>query len=147
MIIEKTIKTSEIDESIKQKIISYWESRDIEFYDISDNEYTGKRGSLIGNLTSFKMNKLLTNINIKLNDDEINCKLDINTKHQMITKYNKEFWDLELKTFENILLNNNSLEDEWKKYNKKSKKMDVIWMVGISVFTFIIINNILKKVI
>lgn len=138
MIIEKTIEIPNNDESIGQKIISFWESRDVKFNDISLNEYFGNRGSLFGNMFSYNMKKLITSVNIKIKDNnEINCKLDINTKYQHITDWNKEYWQLELETFENILLNNDSLEGKWKVYFKKSKKMNFLWTIGIVALTII----------
>lgn len=143
MKVTKKFNVEKFDDSTHQLIISFWENRKIKFNNISETSYEGNRGDTWGNLTSFDMSKLITQLNISRDDNnEISCELDIKTFGQYITKSNKEFWKLELDTFESVLLKNDYKETEWVEYGKKKVKSDRLCMLlgfvmGIIAYEFI----------
>lgn len=115
----------------EEAIISFWENRNMKIIRKSETCFEGKRGSLVGNLLSYDMGKLITKLSIKINEDnEINSELIPNTIGQYITKWNKEYWKLELDTFESVLLNNDYKEDEWVEYKKSIRGKNMLWTVG-----------------
>lgn len=140
MKISKKFNISKYDDSTQQQIKSFWKGRKFKFNNISDNYYEGKRGSIWGNLSSFDMSNLITKLHITRDEsNEISCELDIKTFGQQITVWNKEFWQLELDTFESVLLRNDYKETEWEKYNISSTQKDFLWMIKYAVITFVIV--------
>jgi hypothetical protein len=132
MIISKKILITEWNDQFRKKIIKFWENRKIIFTNISDTKMEGKRGSFLGNLFSFNMSNLMTTINIiKNNSNELICELDINTAMQEITTCNKKHWELELETFESVMLNDDYKENEWKELEKITKKDNVRWSIKV----------------
>lgn len=143
MKITKKFSIEKFDDSTHQLITSFWENRKIKFNDISETFYEGNRGDAWGNITSFDMSKLITQLNISRDDNnEINCELNIKTFGQFITKLNREFWKLELDTFESVLLKNDYKEIEWTEYKKLKVKSDMKWKIfcfimGVSIYEFV----------
>lgn len=126
---------------MKKQIVSFWESRNIKFQNISENEFIGKRGSIIGNLFSYNMQNLITKLSVRIiNTNEIICELDIKTIFQQITNWNKEYWQLELDTFETYLLNNDLLENNWEEYYKRSKKLNIIWTICLVIIIYAVVK-------
>ena len=146
-----------IDTSI-QRICDYWENRGMKIVERSHSTSSqtksqiylkGKRGNLLGNLTSFKMENIISQIEIRKNLEYIECKLSIHTIFRYITNSNKKFFSLELETFEKYLLFNDLNKQAWKLLRIESKKEDTIFvtifvMIGffIGFFTFIILSVI-----
>lgn len=92
------------------------------------------------------MRNLLTKLNITINANEVICELNIKTFAQLITKWNREFWKLELETFESVLLENNYKEIEWNKYNKIKREKDVLWTIlvfALGVFLYTMVQMLL----
>jgi hypothetical protein len=146
MKITKTIRISEWNDSTRQKIANFWEGRKIRFCENSDSGLIGRRGSIFGNILSFDMKNLITNIVIKKDSDsEIICEININTIFQQITRSNKEYWELELKTFESVLRYDDDREDEWKEYLKNAKKSSIKWVI-VTVIGTIILLEILRQI-
>jgi len=114
-----------------QQILNFWQNRNVKILLNSKNQFIGERGTIFGNLLSFNMNRLITNIIISKNHTELICELNINTIFQTITKWNKEYWDLELNTFESVLLKNDYREQEWTEYFKKARKSNFRWVMKI----------------
>ena len=132
MEVAKKFVISEWDESAKQRLLSFWQDRKIKFLKIEENEFSGKRGSFLGNCFSFNMINLMTELTIvKDEQDVITCTLKIDTSMQIITDWNKEYWELEIKTFESVLVRNNFREHKWKEFNKRSKKSDLMLVLKI----------------
>jgi hypothetical protein len=143
MKITKEIRISEWNDLTRQKIVNFWEARKIRFSENSDSRLIGRRGSIFGNILSFDMNNLITNIVIKRNSDsEITCEININTIFQQITKSNEEYWELELKTFESVLLYDDYREDEWKEHVKNAKKSNIKSVIVIVIGVIILIEII-----
>lgn len=135
----KKFSIEKFDVITHKSILSFWESRKIKFNNISDKCYIGSRGSLFGNLFSFKMNKLMTNLYINIDDNnELICELNIKTFGQKITNWNKKYWELELGTFESVLLNNDFKENEWREYNKNQGKSDLLIVAAIIVISLLL---------
>lgn len=139
MKISKKFNLPKYEDSTQQQIRSFWESRKIKFDNISENYYEGNRGNTWGNLTSFDMSNLITKLHITRDEsNEISCEFDIKTFGQQITEWNKVFWQLELDTFESVLLKGDYQETEWSEYNISSSKKDSLWMVKYIVTTIVV---------
>jgi len=112
-------------------IIQYWKSRNFEFEDKSDS-YNGKRGSIIGNLFSFDMSKLISDLKIVVKENKkIITDLILNTQFQDITEVN--LWDLKLELimfqrFINDLPQPDFLDDFIKFKNKSA----ILWTFTIT---------------
>ena len=135
MRIEKRFLTPIWDESLKQKAINFWSKRGIVFEKIEGNALHGKRGSLLGNLFSYDMSKLISTLSISVSaDSELTCILDVNTVMQGITERNKEYWNLEMNTFESFLLRNDEQVDNWEDFRKRSVLGAIIWTITFGLF-------------
>jgi hypothetical protein len=80
--IEKRFVIPAWDKIALQKTLDFWSRRGMKFTVIESSFILGKRGNFWGNLTSFKMSKLITKFAIYISTkNEIycraNCKLDI----------------------------------------------------------------------
>jgi len=146
MVFKESININDWDED-KGKIIKFWESRGIKFENLKSEILIGKRGSILGNLTSFNMQKIITKITIKkLNEKQIELTIDVATIFQHITESNAEYWKLEIKTFIEYLANNKLLLDVWVDYAKRAKKSNIKWVFSIIfiVLAFEISKQVLK---
>lgn len=124
----RTFKVPAWNETTKEKAIGYWTRRRIIFSETSGDTLIGKRGNLVGNLTSFDMSKLMAHLTIKnSSDNEVSCVLVVNTVMQSVTDYNKAWWDLEMDTFESYLLRNDEQEEKWRKFGAAHKKAAWNW--------------------
>ena len=129
MRISKDIPTNEsIDTSIK-KLCAYWEDRGMKFVRRSETSLEGKRGNLLGNLFSFNMKHVISQIEIKKKTQKIECKLIVNTVFQYMTESNKRFFWLELETFEKYLLFDDLNEEAWKALIEESKQQDFSFVI------------------
>ena len=128
--VRKSIQLPTWDEEMRQKLVSFWQQRGIVFTEKSENLLVGKRGSLWGNLTSFDMSKLTTNLTISRSKGcLIECKLEINTVMQEITHFNRAYWQLELDTLESWLLFGFKRDAEWREFHNAVRKESVNWAV------------------
>ncbi len=104
----------------------YWRARGFNCEQES-NSINGKRGSSIGNLTSFNMTKLICGLDVNLsNNDTVTAELFVNGKFQDITEIN--LWDFKLE----LILYEYSLKgidypDFLTVYSKKRKTAAVKW--------------------
>lgn len=142
MIITKKISIQEMNDESKKKMVEFWEKRGIVFTNSADKELHGKRGSLLGNLFSYNMSKLIATIRIvEQGENEVICELKINTVMQYVTPWNKEYWALEFETFESEMNNNGGLEKEWEALSLVIKKKNFNQMikifVGVIIFCFL----------
>ncbi len=102
----------------------FWENRGFRFGEISHNRIVGSRGSIWGNLFSFRQVDLLASLSITPAEKGlIDCELTINTSMQIITTYDFEFWELEVETFGSFLLSYDLKESEWKNLQSRWYEM------------------------
>lgn len=126
--VEKRLQVPVWDEAQKKRVIDFWSRRRIIFSETADDTLIGTRGNWCGNLTSFDMSKLISKLTITfLKQNELYCVLHINTTFQVITEYNRAWWDLEMDTFESFLLRNDEQEQKWEKFNVAYKKAAWAW--------------------
>ena len=130
----KTMYISTWNEQVKAEAIAFWQRRGISFNEVTDNHFEGRRGSVWGNLTSFDMSRLITNLRLTVSPTkpyEVFCCLDIDTRFQVVTEWNKEYWQLELDTFESHLLCGDQKEGEWDQLRKESRALDYLWVLSL----------------
>lgn len=140
MIFTKKLAVLEWNNESENNIIKFWEERGFVFEEKSSDVLSGKRGSLLGNICSYNMSKLITEIRInRVNDNELICELRVNTIMQIITSWNKEHWEMELETFNNAINNNSKMEEEWAELMTRSKKNDIKWTMKLVVGVFFVI--------
>jgi hypothetical protein len=142
MIITKKINIPKMNDESKNKMVEFWEKRGVIFTNSSDKELYGKRGSLLGNLFSYNMSKLIATLRIvEQGDNEVICELIINTFMQYVTPWNKEYWALELETFESEMNNNGNLEKKWGELSllikKKNFNQVIKFFIGVIMICFL----------
>ena len=131
----KTIQVPIWDEQAKQKVITFWQGRGITFGEVTEGHLRGHRGSLWGNMTSYDMSKLLANLTIsQIGPNEIVCQLDVDTRGQDITDWNKAYWQLEMDTLESSLLHGDQKEETWQQFRKDSKAAAWQWSLSFARF-------------
>ena len=135
MRIKKTFLVPTWDESLTQKSIDFWSKREIVFEKKDGNVLYGRRGSLLENLFSYDISKLISKLSISVSsNNELTCILDVNTVMQGITERNKEYWNLELDTFESFLLRNDEQIENWDDFRKRSTLGAIIWTFTFGLF-------------
>lgn len=133
----KTMYISTWNEQVKAGVIAFWQGRGISFDEVTDSYFKGHRGSVWGNLTSFDMSKLITDLTLTISPMEpykVICSLDVDTRFQIVTDWNKEYWQLELDTFESYLLHGDQKKGEWDQLRKESKALDGLWVLSLGWF-------------
>jgi hypothetical protein len=126
--IERIFQLPIWDEFTRFKMIDFWSRRRIEFSESSENTLKGKRGSLLGNITSFDMSKLMSELTITISaENRVHCELEVNTFMQIITEYNKAWWNLEMETFESYLLQTDEQDERWRRFKAIDKKAAIAW--------------------
>ena len=126
--IERVFQIPMWDDFARFKMNDFWSRRRIEFSESLDNTLKGKRGSLLGNITSFDMSKLMSELTITVSaENQVHCVLKVNTFMQIITEYNKAWWNLEMETFESYLLQTDEQDERWEKFKSNDKKAAIAW--------------------
>lgn len=116
-----------VDTSI-QNISTYWKNREMKFVECSETYIRGKQGSWLGNLFPFKMKKIISEVEIIKQPQNVRCKLTVNKFGQYITQSNRNFFDLELENFEKYLLLGTSDEDAWIIQRCQSKREHISFL-------------------
>ena len=126
--VEKTFQIPIWDEFTRFKMVDFWSRRRIEFSENSGNTLKGKRGSLLGNFTSFDMSKLMSELTISVSaENQVHCVLKVNTIMQIITDYNKAWWNLEMESFQSYLLKTDEQNERWERFRANDKKAAIAW--------------------
>ena len=73
------------------------------------------------------MSKLTINVSA---ENEIHCALSVNTFMQIITEYNRAWWDLEMEMFESFLLETDEQDERWERFLVNHKKAAIIWALS-----------------
>ena len=104
----------------------YWSTRGFNCKQNSTS-ISGKRGSSIGNLTSFNMTKLICELDVDFSDDNyVTTELLVNGKFQDITEINLWDFKLELILFE-YSIKGMDYPDFLSEYAKKRKTAAIKW--------------------
>jgi hypothetical protein len=89
---------------------------------------TGKRGSWLGNLTSFDMKKLRAKIRLVGEaTGEVRVELAVCTFGQQITQWNRAVWRLELIELRRVLLGLGPIDDVWSRFDRDSRSAAILW--------------------
>jgi hypothetical protein len=135
MRIEKRFFVQKWDQGLLQKAVDYWTKRGIVFEKREENALFGKRGSIFGNLFSYDMSDLISQLYISVSsNNELTCLLDVNTFMQWITERNIEYWFLEVDMFESYLLHNDEQIEEWNDFRKRNILGSIIWTFTFGLF-------------
>ncbi len=135
MRVSRSIVISEWNDAIRRKIVDFWQERRVVFTVSEGRTLEGKRGSLLGNMTSFDMTRLITTLTVsRTSPAEIVCRLDIDTTFQSITTWNEAYWQLEMDTFESWLLYGEDKKAEWEAYYKTARAGDIRWLLSFGLF-------------
>ena len=135
----KSFQLPEGNQDVRKQIISFWSARGFTFAQAENEIITGARGSKWGNLFSFNMNNLVTNLTISIDASNCcTCTLDVNTSMQHITAWNEAHWLLELDTFESFILNGDMKEQEWTVFRASSTRKDICYVIVVMLVVFIL---------
>lgn len=133
----QVVKTMHIpiwDQQVEEKAVAFWQERGINFSEKTPRRLLGNRGSIWGNLTSFDMSKLITNLTLTISPMEpyeVSCCLDVDTRFQVVTEWNKEYWQLEMDTFESYLLYGDQKKGGWDQLRRESRALDYLWVLSL----------------
>ncbi|MFW5794736.1 MAG: hypothetical protein ACOCV1_04555 [Bacillota bacterium] len=119
---ENEIQVDVIDLEVIKKTKHYWESKTFVFENDHEETLVATRGSAFKNNFTFNMMKLKSSIEITFEDNIIKTSLLVDPVGHFITKTEKKYWPLELKAFEQYILYNRQMEDEFKQYYKEFYK-------------------------
>ena len=120
---QKSIEIKEWDKETKRKVIDFWQERGVMFTETEGDILRGWRGSLWDNLTSFDMSRLLATVTVsKTSPTEIRCVLSVNTIMQIISQWNRAYWQLEMNTLESWLLSGDKKEVQWQEFLRSTYK-------------------------
>jgi hypothetical protein len=129
--VERIFQIPYWDEFARHKVVDFWSRRRIKFSETSSHTLVGTRGSWLGNLISYDMSKLKSELMITVSPaNELRCRLKINTLMQIITEYNKAWWNLEMESFESYLLETDEQEERWERFSANNKKAAIVWTLS-----------------
>jgi hypothetical protein len=110
------------------RVVDYWRSRGMKFANTRGPVLEARRGSILGNLFSFDMSKLLTRLTIsETSTSHVEAVRDVDSRYQQITEWNHEYWRLELETFESVVLRGDHQEERWRHFLKANRKAAIEW--------------------
>jgi len=124
-------KSTSSHNEIRESVLRYWVSRNFNCH-FESNKLYGKRGSLMGNLTSFDMTKLICDLQVVFKEN--NCvytELFVDGKLQDITEINLWDFKLELISFHRNI-NNLPKPDFLAEYLDFKKTSDYVWFFSLS---------------
>lgn len=116
-----------------EKLISYFVSRGY-IYELVDDLH---QFSLTPKKKSKGMRKIPCSITLLIQEDMFYFSMTPNLKNMIATLVEKYF-NLEIDTAVSIMLYNNSLEDEWKKFHRKDRIELIIFIAFILVIISIV---------
>lgn len=73
------------------------------------------------------MSKLTVSISPK---NEVHCILTVNTFMQIITDYNRAWWNLEMEIFKSFLLQTDEQDARWEKFKDNYKNAAIAWTLS-----------------
>jgi hypothetical protein len=129
--VEKRFQITEWNSFTNYKTIDFWTRRRFKFIEANGCILTAKRGNLLGNLISLDMSRLISTLTVTVSsDNEIRCVLKVNTFMQIITDYNRAWWDLEMEMFESFMLETDEQNERWENFQDKHKKAALAWALS-----------------
>lgn len=124
----KTINVLSWDEATQQKAKKFWAKNGIKFTEESEHLLKGSRGDRLSNLISYNPRKVISTLTItNLEPTKIDCVLVVNTMGQHWTDWNKAFLELEMKTFQSYMLDDDELEALWKPFLRSYNFASLLW--------------------
>ena len=101
--LRQSVAIAEWNESVKQRILLYWQEHEFVFSESEGDILRGRRGNMRGNMTSFNMRKLLATLTVsRPSTMEILCVLEVNTIWQIISPANQATLQTEVDTFASL---------------------------------------------
>jgi len=127
LLIQKTIP-QDLSESSVSKLKDYWSRRGFKFADDHTASLSAKRGSIWWNPITYNMARLATDLTISPGpSNQISITMTICTMWQIITEWNRKYFDLEMETCESFLQSGDLREAEWKTFNSGHRKANLLW--------------------
>ncbi|RYZ86482.1 MAG: hypothetical protein EOP04_13790 [Proteobacteria bacterium] len=129
--IERHFRVRYWDATTKNSAMDFWSRRGMAFQSTPQDLLLGKRGHLLGNLTSFNMTKLMSNLTVTVDGTNVEAVLVVNKLGQSITDWNRAWWNLEMEIFESHLLSGDNQEERWAQFLKEYKSQAWIWTASL----------------
>lgn len=131
--ISKTIPQEWTEESVA-KVKAYWSGRGFEFSHDHNSTLSAKRGFILWNLITYNMARLATVLTIcPGTSNQISVTMKVCTMWQIITEWNRKYFDLEMETCESFLLTGDLREIEWAAFTKEHRKANFLWSITLGI--------------
>ena len=131
--ITKIINQQWTDNSVS-KIKDYWSGRGFDFAEGGNTCLSAKRGCILWNLITYNMARLGTELTIcQEESSRISVTMKVCTLWQIITEWNRKYFDLEMETCESFLRSGDLRKSEWASFTKGHRKANFLWTVTLGI--------------
>ena len=90
---------------------------------------SGSRGSMVGNMTSFDMTRVMATCRIEPIGNGIRCTINVDTTGQDITEWNIAVWRMELIELHQRLSGGEDLGNVWRRLKSASSWASFVWAI------------------
>src|SRR5438105_2728451 len=119
-------------EAVRQRAVGYWSRRGMVFREAGEALLTGSRGSVWGNLISFDPSELMAEVTITFDDSAgVRCVLVVDRSFQIVTDWNRAWWELELETFESFLVSRDEQPHRWQVFKEAHRRAAWDWALSV----------------
>jgi hypothetical protein len=131
--ITKTIPQDWTEDSVS-KLKAYWSGRGFEFTNDHTTPLSAKRGFILWNLITYNMARLATGLTICPGpSNQIFVTMKVCTMWQIITEWNRKYFDLEMEFCESFLESGDLRETEWETFTKGHRKANLLWSITLGI--------------
>jgi len=120
MQISKSIVVKRDEETIS-KVRQYWEESGFRLEPTDLTTFTGKRGTWLGTFGSLGYSKCRTKLKIRYDGGRLDCSMHVDTRFRGVVLWHRKLMELELTTFESVLLTGDRQQEAWAEYHRDSK--------------------------
>lgn len=109
------------DDAARSVAQVFWQHRHFAITRLDASGLAGRRGTLLGNLTSFDMRRVLATVNVSASGDSVSARVLVDPRLQMITDWDRAFFRLELVEFQSLMQTGSGLQPVWADYQAAGK--------------------------
>jgi hypothetical protein len=127
-IVARSFRMPVWNEETRSQVKDFWQTRRAHFTEESERMLKGYRSHLLCNLYAMDPAKIKASLVVTwMEPGTCDCLLTINTAFQIITEWNKAYFQLEMATFESFIAYGQLNGDLWRRFLKAHDVANIYW--------------------